>query len=189
MKDVILVVEPLFFSKDDEKFFLRWIKKIKAINKINRSDNKVYIHILSNEISDNDFDELIALFVRYSFNSNQLNIFINEDNKNIFPRVDGIGTENYYKVYPCREVEKREKTEVNLKCTPLKFYTKMDQNVMFGLIEKAKSITKCYGVGQILYIVVDRTKMTKKDLNNLEALFMRYRFDQRQLNRLKKLII
>src|SRR5690349_20741375 len=104
MKEIILVCEPiLFFSKDDEKFFFKWIKKIKSIVKAVHEANKLYLYMKSHEISDNDLDDLIALFVRYSFDNKQLNIFVNENNQDFFPRVDGVGTENYHKVYPRRE--------------------------------------------------------------------------------------
>jgi hypothetical protein len=188
MKEIILVCDPLlFFSKADEKLFKKWVKKIRSINKVEKDENKIYLYFKTNEISDNDLDDLIALFVRYSFDSKQLNIFVNKDNEDFFPRVDGVGTESYHKVYPRRDVEKLTKTEVKLKCTPLRFYTKNDENLLFGLIETVRSITGCYGVGQTLYIIVDSEKISGEDVGTLKALFMRYRYDQKQLKKLERI--
>ena len=82
MNELILTHEPsLFFSKDDEKLFLRWVKKIKSIVKTIKSNNQFYLYTDSNVISNEDLYDLIALFRRYCGNSQQLKVFINENNQ------------------------------------------------------------------------------------------------------------
>ncbi len=184
MNELILTHKPsLFFSKDDEKLCLRWIKKIKSIVKTEKSNNQFYLYTNSNIIPAEDIYNLIALFRRYGGDSQQLQVFINPHNKDFFERLDGIDMENYHKVYPQREIEALSKTEVYLKCKPLRFYTKNDENLMFGLIDKIKSVTQCYGIGQTLYIAIDRKKISLNDIANLKALFSHYQFNQKQLNK------
>jgi len=70
-KEIVIVCKPLFFySKNDELLIQQWLKKIKCINKIDRNKNNLLLHIASDNISNEDFDNLIGLFARYKFNSN-----------------------------------------------------------------------------------------------------------------------
>ncbi len=181
-KEIVLVCNtPLFYSKNDEVLMLQWLKKIKCINAINRIDEIFYLHIGSDKISNNDLDNLIGLFNRYHCDSEQLKIFINPTNNQWFSSVDGVDEENYHNVYPKRQLENPADGEVVLFCTPLRFYTKKDEDLMFRLIKKIKCITKCYGIGEVLYLVIRPSQMTRKYLADLKALFMRYRFDIKQL--------
>src|SRR4030095_356757 len=180
-KEIIVVCKPLFFySKNDELLMQQWLKKIKCINKIDRADNDLLLHITSDNISNEDFDNLIGLFARYKFNSDQLKIFINEKNEDLFYDISG-AYGNHHNVYPFREHEAATKEEIILTCTPLEFYTKADENLMFRLIKKIKCIDKYYGIKQVLYLCIRSNKISNKYLADLRALFTRYKFEREQL--------
>lgn len=94
---------------------------------------------------------------------------------------DQLRDENYYKVYPLREKEELSEGEVILVCSPLRFYTKNDENWMFRWIKKIKCITKFYGIGQSLHLIVCSNKISIECLLELIGLFRRYKFDVKQL--------
>lgn len=71
--------------------------------------------------------------------------------------------------------------EIILKCSPLRFYTKDDEELFFEWVKKIKCIHKFEGVGRELYLYISSTKISNDDLLNLMALFDRYKFDVSQL--------
>lgn len=89
--------------------------------------------------------------------------------------------ENYYKVYPRREIEELSAEEIILECTSLRFYTKNDESFMFRWINKIKSISKYYGIGTSLHLIVKSNKISTKDLLEFIGFFRRYNFDVKQL--------
>ena len=72
-----------YFQKDEEVFF-EWIKRIKCINKISAAGDELYLHIKKNDISDDDLRDFIGLFYRYNIDMKQLQVFLNEKNKEWF---------------------------------------------------------------------------------------------------------
>src|SRR5689334_595935 len=85
--------------------------------------------------------------------------------------------ENYYKVYPYRDIKKRSNDEIILVCTPLRFYTKNDEDFMFRWIKKIKCIVECYGMGNSLYLVIASNKIPNKYVLEIMGLFRRYKFE------------
>jgi len=82
---IILVCSPLrFYTKNDEDLCFKWIKKIKCISKHIGIGRELHLYILSKEIPHNDLLDLMGLFDRYKFDSKQLNVFINDNNKDLF---------------------------------------------------------------------------------------------------------
>jgi len=82
---IILVCSPLrFYTQTDESFLFKWLKKIKSIEKIEGIGNELHLHIKSNKISNENLLELIGIFDRYKFKSDQLKVFKNENNKKWF---------------------------------------------------------------------------------------------------------
>ncbi len=84
-KKVILICTPLrYYTQNDEDLCFEWIKKIKCIKKHVGVGRELHLHLSSNNISYNDLLDLIGLFDRYKFDSSQLKIFMNDNNKNLF---------------------------------------------------------------------------------------------------------
>lgn len=83
--EVILVCTPLnFYTKNDENWMFRWIKKIKCVAKYYGVGRSLHLVVQSNKVKNKDLLELIGLFRRYNFDLKQLKIFMNADNKIIF---------------------------------------------------------------------------------------------------------
>jgi len=70
---------------------------------------------------------------------------------------------------------------VILVCTPLRFYTHIDEEQCFRWIKKIKSIKSVEGIGQELHLLMKSDKITNKDLLELIGFFRRYNFDLKQL--------
>lgn len=84
-KNNILICKNVqFYCNKDEDAFFEWIKKINCIEKMSAAGKELYLHISSNEISDQDLDDLIGLFYRYKVDMKQLARFLNDDNKSWF---------------------------------------------------------------------------------------------------------
>jgi hypothetical protein len=84
-KKIILICGPLqFYTKNDETLFNQWIKKIKCIKDYDGVGHDLHLEISSSTIPDDDLLDLMALFDRYKFDSSQLRVFINENNKKWF---------------------------------------------------------------------------------------------------------
>lgn len=84
-KRITLTCTPLrFYTKNDEDLFFKWIKKIKSVKEFKGIGKELQLYISSTNIPSNDLLDLIGLFDRYKFDSNQLKIFMNENNKEWF---------------------------------------------------------------------------------------------------------
>lgn len=86
-KKVILICTPLrYYTQSDENLCFEWINKIKCIKKYVGVGRELHLYLSSNNISYNDLLDLIGLFDRYKFDSSQLKIFMNDNNKNLFEK-------------------------------------------------------------------------------------------------------
>ena len=85
MKEVKLICKKVifYFQKDEDAFF-EWLKKIKCLDHTSAARDELYLHIKKKNISDDDLRNLIGLFYRYKVNMKQLQIFLNETNKEWF---------------------------------------------------------------------------------------------------------
>lgn len=84
-KKPVLVCEGVrFFCNKDEDAFFEWIKKIDCIEKISAKGRKLYLYIASNNIPDQNLDDLLGLFHRYKINMKQLRKFLTQNNKEWF---------------------------------------------------------------------------------------------------------
>ncbi len=73
-----------FYCLKDEDAFFDWLKKIKCIEKLSAAGRELYLHICSDQIHDQDLDDLIGLFYRYKIDMKQLQRFLTKDNKSWF---------------------------------------------------------------------------------------------------------
>jgi hypothetical protein len=71
--------------------------------------------------------------------------------------------------------------KIVLVCTPLRFYTHVDEEQCFRWIKKIKSINTADGIGRELHLIMKSNKIPNKDLLELIGLFRRYNFDIKQL--------
>jgi hypothetical protein len=70
---------------------------------------------------------------------------------------------------------------IKLICTPLRFYTPNDEDLLFTWLEKIQSIQKIEGVGRELHLFIPSTVIPDDDLCDLMGVFDRYKFDAQQL--------
>lgn len=84
-EEVILICTPLkFYTKNDEDLCFEWIKKIKCIKKFKGMVRELHLFVSSKKIQNEELLDFIGLFDRYKFDSAQLKIFMNEENKHLF---------------------------------------------------------------------------------------------------------
>lgn len=84
-KETILTCKRVtFYAPKDEDAFFEWIEKIPSITKFDGRGDELYLYLDSTEISDEDLDEILALFYRYKIDMKQLKIFLSEHNKEWF---------------------------------------------------------------------------------------------------------
>jgi len=73
-----------FYARKNEDAFFEWIKKIDCIDEISAAGKELYLHISTDDIHDQDLDDLIGLFYRYKINMKQLQRFLTKDSKKWF---------------------------------------------------------------------------------------------------------
>lgn len=102
MNEIIIECKRIkFFSTHDEYAFFDWIKKSKCIANFKGIKDKILLIFDNKEISKEELHELIALFRRYKINKKQLEVFLNEENKDLFYRYQECFSIN---VYPAQQV-------------------------------------------------------------------------------------
>ncbi len=80
-----MCVKVLFFlSHIDEEAFFEWVNRISFIEAVKECNDLLHISLIENNIPKDDLRELIALFYRYKIEMKQLQIFLNENNKEWF---------------------------------------------------------------------------------------------------------
>lgn len=78
-----------YYSAYDEDAFFEWIKKIPSIVAFTGKHDELYLYFESKTINEYDLQELLALFYRYKVNMKQLQLFLNESNKEWFQDDNG----------------------------------------------------------------------------------------------------
>jgi len=73
-----------FYSEGDELSFFKWLDSINCIEKCEGTDDTMYLTVNTKKPSDECLRELLALFHRYKVDMSQLEIFLNEKNKEWF---------------------------------------------------------------------------------------------------------
>lgn len=86
-----------YFSSYDEDAFFEWLQKIPSVKRFIGRLDELYIFFESNIIPDKDLRELMGLFYRYHVDMKQLEIFLNESNKNWFDIAD---VSSHHNVWP-----------------------------------------------------------------------------------------
>lgn len=82
---VILRLTPLrYYTQNDEDLMFTWFDKIKSVKDYAGSGRELYVYIASKDIPKEDLLDLMGLFGCYRFNAQQLEVFKNDDNKNLF---------------------------------------------------------------------------------------------------------
>jgi hypothetical protein len=64
-----------FYSEHDEAALFEWLKKIPCIKGCEGRGPAIYLQVDSNEMSESDLRELLAVFHRYAIPMRQLSIF------------------------------------------------------------------------------------------------------------------
>lgn len=77
------------------------------------------------------------------------------------------------------------KKNVELICTPLRFYNDNDEDFLFAWIHKVKSIKDATGYGRELHLTIEDKNIPNDDLLDLMGIFDRYKFDTKQLEAFK----
>lgn len=70
---------------------------------------------------------------------------------------------------------------VEFKAEGVSYYSRHDEDCFFHWLGKIKCVTKFYGQGRVLFIVVDRAAVTRIELMELLGFFYRYGLDMTQL--------
>jgi hypothetical protein len=68
-----------------------------------------------------------------------------------------------------------EANKITLVLTPLRFFTKDDEEIFFLWLKKIKCIEKIQGIKKELYITISSSTIEDNDLENLQGLFERYK--------------
>jgi hypothetical protein len=71
--------------------------------------------------------------------------------------------------------------ETILICSPLRFYTDVDEELLFQWLKAISCVIEIEGVGKELHLRVRNDYMSHEDLLNLIGIFNRYKFDVNQL--------
>lgn len=74
----------MFYSQGDELSFFKWIDSINCIKKFEGVGDTMHLTVKKHKISDRCLRELIALFYRYKIDMSQLEVFLNDKNKEWF---------------------------------------------------------------------------------------------------------
>ncbi len=81
---IIICRSVKYYSRKDEDAFFEWIKKIDCIDSVVGVGKELHLGITCKNLHDNDLRDLLALFYRYDLDMQQLQCFLNEENKTWF---------------------------------------------------------------------------------------------------------
>ena len=80
--NVVLTCKSVYYySQIDEDLFFEWIQRISVIEFFDGKGDELYLYIKNASISNIDLLELLALFRRYHIDMQQLEVFVNEENR------------------------------------------------------------------------------------------------------------
>lgn len=71
--------------------------------------------------------------------------------------------------------------QITLICTPLRFYSRNDEDLLFAWLKKITCITSFKGIGRELHLYIPSKRIKNNQLLDLMGLFQRYKFDTTQL--------
>ncbi|MHB9020196.1 MAG: hypothetical protein ACYC3G_05020 [Minisyncoccota bacterium] len=84
-KNIILECKRVkFFSPHDEDAFFEWSKKITCITNVKGKGDKILLFISRPKIENEELFDLYALFYRYKINKKQLEVFLNDANRELY---------------------------------------------------------------------------------------------------------
>lgn len=72
-------------------------------------------------------------------------------------------------------------SKTTLICTPLRFYSPNDEELLFAWINKIPSIINIKGIGRELHLHFASNVIANSELRDLIGIFKRYKFDEDQL--------
>ncbi|HEV2916638.1 MAG TPA: hypothetical protein VGW78_02725 [Candidatus Babeliales bacterium] len=75
----------------------------------------------------------------------------------------------------------KKKKNIILICTPLRFYTNIDEDLFFQWLDAISCIQEIKGIARELHLYITSDSILNEDLLNLIGLFERYKFDKQQL--------
>lgn len=86
MKQVIIKCRRVkFYSSFDEDAFFEWLGKIKSIEKVKGEKDVIFLYLKESAVVTNDdLQNIVALFRRYKINIRNLINLISEENKEFF---------------------------------------------------------------------------------------------------------
>ena len=70
-----------YYSPGDEDRFFEWLQSIPCVGEPYGIVRDLFVPIDGNVISDEDLQELIAIFTRYKTDARELRQFLNDENK------------------------------------------------------------------------------------------------------------
>ena len=73
-----------FYCPDDKSAFFDWLEKIKIIKEIKGKKDSILLILNNRTINDQELGSLVALFRRYKIKMENLEVLINDSNKNVF---------------------------------------------------------------------------------------------------------
>lgn len=72
-------------------------------------------------------------------------------------------------------------SKITLICTPMRFYSHNDEELLFAWINKIPSISHVEGIGRELHMHIISNTIPNNELRDLIGIFQRYKFDKKQL--------
>jgi len=100
------------------------------------------------------------------------------------PKEAALPFSTHRNVYPASNADFQEppaKDTVVLIAKAVSYYSPKDEDAFFEWLTKIKSIIKCYGVRDELFLHAKSNVVSQEDLRELVALFCRYNIDTNQL--------
>lgn len=73
-----------FYTFMDQQLFFTWINRTLCIDSFTAASDELYLHLVAEQLSDEDLQELIGIFYRYKIDMKQLSRFVTEQNKHWF---------------------------------------------------------------------------------------------------------
>jgi hypothetical protein len=82
---IILVCKNVqFYTSIDAHTFFDWLQGISVVKKVQVINNQIYIWIAQSNLTYEDLNRLVGLFVRYNIETLPLKLFMNDENRDWF---------------------------------------------------------------------------------------------------------
>ena len=171
-RNYVLCKRVSFTGARGEDVFFLWIDRNNCIESMSPASDELYLNLVNRELNANDIRELMALFLRYKINTQELERFKTRNNVAGFEPLE----KRQFDIVTFElEPLKVHKKTTKLLFRPPKFYSEFDRDIFFEWIQGIPAVARCAELDGKVCLYFKSKKIAYGHLLEITALFRRYK--------------